>query len=359
VGIPVAETRAVGGDVARALLNCQRPLVASCTFGLEDVEHLFKFFFSLHNVPRDPTAAKELAEEMRSSSNQLWTKYQAGYAKMLRESNSNNKCDVVARLFPASIQNKFIPLAFLGRGVHGVILRVFSKERQRSEVLKISSVDPFSAFVSRHSELELAQTASHYGIGPDIYEGFTIDLDRRPYVEKPVRIEVTAMQEMRMGFIEAVSCLQGSLEKVFELCGLLNNFLRTVIQTRCMTHGDLHLGNVLLDRLDDAQVRFVVIDFSRATFDFAATDLDLYQLARGFFIGNHNWAFSRDILRQMIDIALLGFNLSRDLQEALALDPSEAEKRLGRLYIARSLAYRRDLEAVKEGRRPSSFPACG
>jgi hypothetical protein len=339
--------------VEPSLRDCLGPVSTGCSFSFESLERVFKFFASARNrLPggRDKEQQKVFEKYAQSK----WDLNSSWLRRQFDQLRGESRCALVSSFLPTVLQD-YVPLDIVDTGAYGLVLKTYSRKRGQNEILKISMIDVFTRQTTR-SEFQLLSQAALYGVAPAAYEEHVFQIEMPEHIPGlgpqplgPATLEAIAMMPLDMTMFSAIVCLKSEPEKLQVLGKSLNSLLRRS-SSLCLTHGDLHLKNILF-KFKETPTLYLV-DFSRASFDFSFPDIDLIQVARGLHIANLTAKLSDSQLSILAADVFDGLDklpgVSHDLVPTLLFNLRNI-KRLNELFDEAARVYVKDLRAVQQG----------
>ena len=274
--------------------NKEVPPTRMCQMSTRGLEKLSMFFSNV--VLEDPDESEQEIErrqtQLKPFAKERWAALRSKFFSLAKTEPSLLPCAVAGEVLPAVLRSRFEPLDTLSAGAAGMALRVYSLERQRNEILKVSQPDPWVyssdlklKYGPQVSEFAFQQRAAQLGLSPQAFELLKFEIDQTKVTGQVVPMEATSMEEMSMGFVQALECAKNENERL-ELFRRLNSLLRKQAANK-VTHGDLHFGNVmvrykLLSQSSESkpvyEPEMLLIDWARASFDVYEPVLDQISL---------------------------------------------------------------------------------
>jgi hypothetical protein len=333
-----------------------KPPRRTCLVSLEQLQKLVYFFALATNNQGYMDEEDAKRDTLMPSAKERWLDLKQEYfpdrgVYRGKTREVNLPCDVAASLLPISIQKRYEPLAVLSAGDNGIALRVFNLDEDRDEVIKISLPDAQIREIINLSELQKQEKAAAWGLAPQVYElpdeltGFQWE---QQLLGEVIDMEVMSMEEMAVGFDKALECATNAGRVA--LFGQLNAVLKTM-EDLCVTHGDLHLKNIMFRHEDDGQP--LLIDFARASFELFYPRIDYIQLVRGLkILTDESSCWIRPLSKRSVPSFLEALFADLDVPEEFT-DPSNRHdsRKLDDLYFAEMALYKKALKAYAAGKQ--------
>jgi hypothetical protein len=329
----------------------------SCQMSVAGLRKLSDFFqLAVMSDEEEVEAAKR--KKLQKQADAAWRKIEPRYLEAASSGDDRFACLVAQEILPAELRTKYEPLETLSQGKSGMALRVYSLERQRNEILKVSQEDRALYKNGEVSEFELQQGAAALGLAPKVFDLSTVIVQQMPTKETVV-LTVFAMEEMQVTFYDYFNrCLDDRDERQRDqMLAAMNAYLRRMKAAK-VTHGDLHFDNIMLRFRPDGSYELLAIDWARAAVGvhFKAMDhLDLL-LSLLLMLGsdpNQTKAKNKARLRSKAEILFKGLGLSPLLRTHMG-DLKWMEEHHEEVYIDVRRAYR---EAALAVLRPVTAPS--
>lgn len=241
-------------------------------------------------------------------------------------------------------------LSYVHAGAYNIVFRVYNAREKANEILRVG-VEDTSALPP--SESEKQERAHRLGLAPQVFDSFEFRLPRTEYRPKPQTLQALTMEEYDMSLLQAMQCFPKA--RVLDLVDKVNQILHKFKEHK-ITHGDFHLGNILIQLLETEALekpasrrdrnkvlwtrpaRLTVIDWSRASFLVHAPDVDQSAFIRhvrlGVAAGKIDPAWVDDILAHAFEGFKVDPVLLRASTESLNKETSERRKAYRKLHLA-------------------------
>jgi hypothetical protein len=324
----------------------------TCAMTVAGLRKLSDFFqlAVISDTEKDEAAKRK---KLQKQADAAWAKIEPRYLEAASSGDESFACKVAAEILPTDLRIRFEPLETLSQGKSGITLRVYSLERNRNEILKVSQEDTYLYKNREASEYALQSQAAALGLAPSVYDLSVVVLDQKPTKERVV-LSAFSMEEMRVTFRKYFEeCADEATRK--KLLGLLNQFLRRLKSAK-VTHGDLHLDNIMLrfkPGTAEPEPELLAIDWARAAVGVYFPEIDqLDTLLSVLYLKEPKETPAK--LKARAELVFRGLGLLPVLRKHISdwewLEEYEEETRTDRRRAYRKVALRLAARALK---RPS------
>lgn len=328
----------------------------SCQMSVAGLRKLSDFFqLAVTSGSDKEEAAKR--KKLQKQADAAWRKIEPRYLEAASSGDDRFACVVAQEILPVELRAKYEPLETLSQGKSGMALRVFSLERQRNEILKVSQEDKALYKNGEMSEFELQKGAAALSLAPKVFDLSTVVIMQVPTKETVV-LTVFAMEEMQVTFYDYFNrCLDDRDERERDqMLVAMNVYLRRMKAAK-VTHGDMHFDNIMLRFRPDGSFELLAIDWARAAVGVHFKAMDHLDLLLSLLLmlsdPNQTKAKNKARLRSKAEILFKGLGLSPLLRAHMG-DLEWMEEYYEAVYLDVRRAYR---EAALALLRPVTAPS--